>query len=151
MPVTKAFDYGVVVHTDPQNEWVVVEVRHLTPAENKGKHHIYVDAVDENGQRVKGLHLGWAWDGGGAQPAIPMDKPEGEPMVNIPMFRGQMVAVWMLGGRSDIVAGLHTLHGNEAASGGELWNTNGHHSFYIKFQKMAAAPNPVCKCCGREL
>lgn len=150
MQVTGVYDYGVRVHSPIKSRWRAVEARHLSPEENKGKHNIYVDAVDEDGQRVQGVSLRWAWDGGGEQKPIAMDKPEGEPMCNIPMWKGQMVAVWR-GEDSDIVTGLHTMHGDEAGPGGELWNSNGHHSFYIKFQRAAVAPKTLCPCCGKEL
>ena len=142
--------YGVRVHGISRPEWIVKEVSHLTPEENKGKHHIYVDALDENGKRVDGAMLNWGWDGGGEQPAIKMDKPTNEPMCNIPVYRGQTIAVWM-GNDSDVVTGLHTLHPDELGPNGEKWNSMGHHSFYICFQKVGQAAKKVCACCGKEL
>lgn len=150
MQVQGLVDYGVRVHRPPKADWVVVEARHLSPEENKGKHHIYVDALDEHGKRVEGARLCWGWDGGGEQPPIKMDKPIGEPMCNIPVYKGQMIAVWM-GEHSDVVTGLHTMHPDELGPNGEKWNSVGHHSFYICFQKVGQAAKKVCACCGREL
>ena len=92
--------------------------------------------------------LNWGWDGGGEQPAIAMDKPIGEPMCNIPVYKGQTIAVWM-GEHSDVVIGLHTMHPDEFGPNGEKWNSAGHHSFYICFQKVARSasagdPCPMC-------
>lgn len=124
--------------------WRVVEVRHLTPPENRGKHHIYVDLIDTAGQRVAadGLLIGWRWEGQRAEeraePAR-LDKPLGEPMGNVPMNWGANVRIWISDPRrpSDAVEGLHTDWPDEPW-GNEKWNTTGHHSFYVRFQLAQA-------------
>jgi hypothetical protein len=144
-------DYGIAVHRADGAEWVVKSVRHLTPEENKGNHHVYVDALEPDGSRAKGLRFNWGWDGGSDQISVALDKPEGEPMGNLPMWKGQVVAVWM-GDDSDVVTGLHTLWPDESGPNGEKWNTRGHHSFHVVFQRVAQAQQPrICPCCGKEL
>lgn len=65
-------------------EWKAVEL----PEENRGRHHVFVD-----GDRVQDGPLAWGWYGGDQMEALKMDKPVGEPMCNIPIFRGQMIWV----------------------------------------------------------
>jgi hypothetical protein len=86
-PVNEAEAYGVRVATaevEPGAEyWRLVKVRHLTPLENQGKHNAFVDAVDENGLRVRdpNLRIGWTWEGRSpeeqAEPKR-LDKPDDE-------------------------------------------------------------------------
>lgn len=123
--------------------WQAVNVHHLTPAENGGNHHIYMDVYDgtagngEYGARVDGARLRVTWDGG--EQAVTVDKPANEPGTNFPMWKWQVCAVECLGltGQelpSDRVTGLHTGHPDEAAG-----NTLFHHSFHITFVKVQAA------------
>ena len=138
MQVQELDKYGVKVHKQEDDEWEVVEIRHLSPEENKGKHNVYVDAFGLAGVRAVGARLLFTWDGNreGWQ-SISLDKPDGEPMGNIPLWRGQVGSVRMAG-RSNVVTGLHTLHPDELGPNGEKWNSMGHHSFYICFQKVVA-------------
>jgi hypothetical protein len=142
--------WGIGVHEAANGEWKVAKIHHLTPDENKGRHNIYIDALDESGQRVTGAMLWWG-DSGGVMERVSMDKPAGEPMCNIPIFRGQVIYVSM-GEKSPTVVGLHSMHGDELGPNGEIWNSNGHHSFYIVFQKVGSVDTKkTCPCCGREL
>lgn len=129
--------------------WRVASVRHLTAAENRGKHNVYVDAVDSNGARVRdpNVRIGWTWEGRRpneiARPA-PLDKSPAEPMGNIPLDWGQVMRVWIDATiPSEAVEGMHTNHPDEPAPGGEIWNSIGHHSFYIQFQLSQAGSGPV--------
>lgn len=126
--------------------WRCVHVRHLAPSENKGKHAVFVDVVGEDGKRIKdpALRIAWTWDGRRPDepaPPKPLDKPDNEPAGNLDMYGGQKLEVWIegLGLPSDRVTNLHTDHPDEPAPSGELWNTKGHHSFYIKFQYQEGA------------
>lgn len=124
--------------------WRVVEVRHLTPNENRGKHNIYVDAVGPDGQRwvQPSLRIGWTWEGRRADepaPPKPLDKPAGEPMGNIDLGKGQVTRIWLIDDvPSDAVEGMHTNHPDERGPNGEIWNSTGHHSFYVKLQLATA-------------
>ena len=53
---------------------------------------------------------------------------------------GQVTTVWIADPArpSDAVENLHTRHADEAGPGGELWNSIGHHSFYIQYQLTVA-------------
>ena len=153
-PVNQAEAYEVRVVTAPdegkvapgQMYWRLVYVRHRTPEENQGKHNAYVTAIDENGQRVHddGLRIGWTWEGRREdEPAEPkrLDKPDSEPAGNVDIYGGMHLAVWITGDGlpSDRAENLHTHHPDEPGPHGELWNSIGHHSFDLVFQRTTAA------------
>ena len=118
-----------------------MRVHHLTPEENQGRHHIFLDALDEAGNRQFGAQASVTWPGG--QQTITVDKPLGEPGANFPLWKWQVASVEMLGLPSDRVENLHTGHPDEPPG---LNNTLFHHSFAVDFQrtvKTAAGPGPV--------
>jgi len=126
--------------------WRVIGVHHLLPRENFSKHNVYLEALDENGNRARNpiAWAGWTWKGRHpnerADP-IPLDKPEFEAAGNIAMHFGQIVSTWINGlsrdakDKSDRVENLHTAHPDEPTPDGALLNTLGHHSFYVVFQR----------------
>jgi hypothetical protein len=145
--VNDATSYGVQIQPADVAagawHWQAVRVHHLTPQENGGNHHIYMDARDPasgggaDGVRVNGARLRITWDGG--EQIVTVDKPANEPGANFPMWKWQVCAVTCLGlsGQelpSDRVTGLHTGHPDEAAG-----NTLFHHSFHVTFVKTKAA------------
>ena len=130
--------------------WRLIGLHHLTPEENQWNHNVYVEALDEAGKRIAAppAWAGWTWEG--RQPdevarPQPLDKGENEPAGNIPLGRGQKVAVWIAGSsqdaadKSDRVANLHTYHPDEPPVDGRLLNSVGHHSFYVAFQRTKKA------------
>ena len=144
--VNQAAAYGVrVIPTDAPagaTYWQVTSVRHLSPQENQGRHNIFVDALDETGQRCRdlGLRIGWSWEGRRPdEPADPkpLDKPDNEPAGNVDVYKGQLLEVWLQGDglSADHVANLHTDHDDEPGPNGETWNSRGHHSFHLIFQR----------------
>lgn len=126
--------------------WRVIGVHHLTPEENRFNHHIYIEALDEAGNRLVGPDpwAGWTWEGREpsqeARPQ-PLDKGANEPAGNIPLGKRQIATVWINGfasaaaDKSDRVTNLHTGHPDEPRVQGELWNSLFHHSFYVVFQR----------------
>ena len=147
----EATAYNVQIVTDEVAEgesyWQVIGVYHLKPDENKGNHHVYFEALDENGVRVTNP-IAWAdWTWKDRRPEeqispIPLDKPANETAGNVALNRtSQIVSVWMKGqsseatDKSDCVENLRTDHPDEAGSDGSLGNSIGHHSFYVVFQK----------------
>lgn len=144
-PVNDAGAYGVRVAPADVPEgatyWRAVRVHHLTPVENRGRHHIFLDALDEAGNRVAGAQARVSWPDG--EQVITVDKPVGEPGANFPLWKWQVAAVEMLGLPSDRVENLHTGHPDEPPG---LDNTLFHHSFAVDFQrtvKTAAGPQPA--------
>jgi hypothetical protein len=127
--------------------WRAEFVEHLDPLRNRSKHNVYVDVVGADGQRVRDarLRIGWTWEGRRSdEQATParLDKPDGEWHGNVPLGHvGQVTSVWIEGdgAPSDVVGNLHTRHPNEPTPGSaELFNTVGHHSFYVRFRRVVA-------------
>lgn len=146
--VNDAMAYGVMIiaATPAPGSWYwqAVRVHHLTPEENSGNHHIYLDLLDPaledgndpDGGRVFDARVWIKWDGG--DQVVVVNKPPNEPGANFPMWRWQVCAVEALGlpGQelpSDRVTGLHTGHPDEAPG-----NTLFQHSFSITFVKVQA-------------
>src|SRR6478672_1820752 len=86
--VNQATNYDVrIVPTnvaDGELYWKVINVQHLSPDENGGRHNVFVDALDEAGQRCQNaaLRIGWSWEGRRADENAdpkPLDKPLNEP------------------------------------------------------------------------
>jgi hypothetical protein len=122
--------------------WQAVRVHHLTPEENSGNHHIYLDILDpatapdpgSMGGRVFGARARITWEGG--EQIVTIDKPLNEPGTNLPLWKGQVCDVIALGlpGEelaSDRVTGMHTGHPDEGTG-----NTLFHHSFSVTFLKV---------------
>jgi hypothetical protein len=144
-PVNDATAYGVRVVPagvpDGAPYWRTVRVHHLTPDENQGRQHIFLDALDEAGARIFGAQASVTWPGG--QQTITVEKPVGEPGANFPLWKWQVAAVEMLGLPSDRVENLHTGHPDEPPG---LSNTLFHHSFEVVYQQAVAgvvAPPPA--------
>jgi hypothetical protein len=122
--------------------WQAVRVHHLTPEENNGSHHIFLDILDPAtapnpgslGGRVVDARARITWDGG--EQIVTIDKPLSEPGSNFPMWKWQVCDVLALGlpGEelaADRVTGMHTGHPDEATG-----NTLFHHSFSVTFLKV---------------
>jgi hypothetical protein len=137
-PINDAAPYGVTIVPadvpDGATYWRAVRVHHLTPDENQGRHHIFLDALDEAGNRVFGAQARVTWSGG--EQTLTVDKPLGEPGTNFPMWKWQICTVEMLGLPSDRVENLHTGHPDEPPGQG---NTLFHHSFEVVFQRAVSS------------
>lgn len=148
MPLAK---YGVevipAVVAEGESYWRVIGIHHLSPEENMSNRNVFMEALDEQGKRVKNVWAGWTWEGiQGHERAdpTPLDKPDEEPAGNISVGSNQKVTVWIKGARdgndkSDRVAGLHTMHPDERLPDGRLLNSLGHHSFYVVWQRTKKA------------
>jgi hypothetical protein len=150
-PINDAAEkYGVRITpanvAEGQTYWRVIGIHHLFPRENFSNHHVYLEALDEAGNRIKNpfAWAGWTWVGRRpnerADPVV-LDKPNTESAGNIAMHFQQTVSVWMKGLNrdgndvTDTVENLHTRHPDEPLPDGSLLNTLGHHSFYVVFQR----------------
>jgi hypothetical protein len=145
-PLNDAESYAVRIEpaTVPPGTWYwrVGRVHHLTPAENNGNHHIYLDVWDgdpANGaRRVYGARVKISLPDG--EQWVTIDKPMDVPGTNFPLWKWQVAATQAMGvpGQelpADRVTGLSTAHPDEAPG-----NTLFHHSFHVVYYR-AQAPN----------
>lgn len=135
VPVTQG--YGISLTTYPHSRYKIREVRHLPPEENKGKHNVYIDVYNTSGNRVSNV-LAIAQHDEKSR-SFYLDKRQGEPMGNTPIYPGERLSVCIDAGfrdTSDVVHGLHTNHPTELGPSGEIWNSYGHHSFYLRFEMV---------------
>jgi hypothetical protein len=139
-----AASYGVTIReaqeAEGQRAWRVIGVHHLAPEENEGNLTILVEALDEEGVRIRQGRV-WAastFEHNADPPKVSaLDKGDFDPMgCDFPMGKGATYAVWMVGDRpdanepTDTVERLHTRHPDEGHG-----NTFGHHSFFVVFQR----------------
>lgn len=145
-PVAAVAPYAVQLQpaqvSSAQSYWRLIGVHHLTPEENRGGHGVYIDVVDEAGEPLRdaSLRVQWGWEGQREHEAAPpkaLDKPINEPATNVDLYLGQRLWVEIAGDGlpSDRVTNLHSKHADEVGPDGELWNSVGHHSFYLVFQR----------------
>ncbi len=141
--VNDAVAYGVEIQPAQVEKghqyWKVIKVHHLSPVENHGNHNVYVDLLDENGQRIYGAKARMTWQGGEGEATI--DKPENEPGTNFPLWKHQVTTVEGVGLPSDKVVNLHSGHPDEPGPP-EWGNTLFHHSFYVVFQRKIKDGEP---------
>lgn len=123
--------------------WKVIGIHHLAPDENRDRHNAFIEALDENGRRLKdnNLRVGSIWEGksDGPDRPKPLDKPDGEPAADVPIEKDMTMTIWLEGaGPSERVTNLHTRHEDEVGPGGGR-SSRFHHSYYIVFQRTQAA------------
>jgi len=133
-----AADYDIVINQPPiegnQKYWACIGAYHLTPDENAGKHVLYLEAMDEENNRIFGTAFKWGWEGqrpDEPSPDLIDDKPPNE-LANIVIWANQII--WA-GVRDAIPSGevknVRSTHPDEAPG-----NTWGHHSFYVAFKRV---------------
>jgi CRP-like cAMP-binding protein len=111
-----------------QTYWRLVEARWEDEKEAKGKHNIYVNALDENGQRIIGQPVVVSW-GSGKDVKPTENKPEPEYSFNFNMYAViGSYNVYLEGMPSDRIVG---------AGMGDLSRPNWkiHTCFYLTFQR----------------
>lgn len=119
-----------------------IGIHHLSPDENAGNHHVFLDVLDEQGHRIPQAQIEWTWIGRHLDepaPPVTIDKPPTEPGTNLPMNWAQTISASVKDHPSDTVLNLHTRHPDEGENGG---NTRGHHSFYVVFQQQSGDGTP---------
>lgn len=111
-----------------QPYWRLIEVRWEDEVQSGGKHHIYVDVMDENGNRIVGQPVTVFW-GDGSHTAALEDKPAPDLGFNYQMYAaGYAYNVKVEGLPSDVLRG---------AGMGDLQNRfHGiHTSYYLIYQR----------------
>ena len=140
--MNEATTYGVkIARSGLANTWRCIGVYHLAPNENRGRHHVFVECLDEGGRRLRSPILHWRWADNGPLQSVRFDKPANEPAADIPIDYQATVRCWIGDSLpSDVVTGLHARHMDEGNG-----NTLGHHSYYVVFQRAMVgviAPPP---------
>lgn len=148
-PVNMATAYGVSVVKAPAGPaWRCIGVYHLAPEQNRGRHNVFIEVLDEHGNRTRNPVVNWTWYMDAPTQTVKLDKPDNEPATDIPVQASYTVTLRVNGGGlpSDSVGNIHTRHGDEYFNGEKL-NYTGHHSFYVVFQRQGSAvilpPDPV--------
>lgn len=115
-----------------QPYWRLIEARWQDEQEAGGKHHIYVEVLDEGGQRVVGHPVTVYWGGGGD--TLPTEnKPAPEYAFNYPMYKaGNSYNVKVEGLPSDAIVGIGL-----GTPGDHRYFTI-HTNFLLTFQKVVA-------------
>lgn len=136
-PYLDTLNYGIAltaVAGPSQPHWRIIGIHHLTGPENHGQHHLFVDVLNEQGERINNSQVTIRRNG--QTPAtLTLDKPANEPGTNTHMHFNDTLSIsvnWA-GLPSDTAAGFHTRHEDDDPPG----TTRGHHSYYIVFQKTA--------------
>ncbi|MBI1293879.1 DUF5107 domain-containing protein [bacterium] len=88
-----------------QRYWKVIKAEFQTPEEGGGRHHIFVEVLDEDGKRIVGQPIQIHWRDGGAE-IVTEDKPAPEYAANFPMYGNLGGYSVDLPGLSDTVTGM---------------------------------------------
>lgn len=118
----------------------IIGLFHLSGAENSNNHHLYIDLVDMNSERIYDhyppLSLYYGWEGMSteeekATSPVRIDKLPIEPGANIGMTWNQIIYGFHINNVAvDRFRGIHTRYENDGTG-----NDRGHHSHYIVLQK----------------
>jgi hypothetical protein len=133
-PLNQAADYGINVIKAPAGPaWRCIGIFKLAPQENRGRHNVFVDVLDELGNRTRQPVINWTWYMDAPTQTVRLDKPDNEPAADIPVEKSYTVTLRVNGDGlpSDSVGGIHTRHRDEGEG-----NTYGHFSYYIVFQRQ---------------
>lgn len=132
-PVNLATQYAASVVRAPAGAaWRCIGIYHLEPQENNRRHNVFVDVLDEDGQRTHLPQIAWSWWMDAPTQYVSLTKPDNEPACDIPIDKGATITLRVASGiPSDSVGNLHTRWADEGPGAG---NAIGHHSFYVVFQ-----------------
>lgn len=111
----------------------LVKAKWFNEMESQGRHHIFVDVLDEGGQRIIGQRV--IVSNGGQTVLVTEDKPPPELSCNMPMFAVLGSYSCQVEGISDAVTGMGM--GSAEAPTFAL-----HTSFELTFQREEAGPPP---------
>jgi len=132
-PANDAANYGASIVKAPAGDaWRCIGIYHLKASENNGRHNVFVEVLDEAGNRTRLLPaIKWTWWIDAPTQTLKLDKPDSEPAADIPIDKGATITLHIdgFGLPSDSVGNLHARHNDEGSG-----NTWGHHSFYVVFQ-----------------
>lgn len=142
-PSNDAANYAVsIIPAGPGTAWRCIGIYHLKPSENNGRHNVFVEVLDEAGNRTRQPAIHWTWWMDAPTQTLKLGKPASEPAADIPIASGATITLRVdgLGIPSDSVGNLHTRWADEGSG-----NTWGHHSYYVVFQlqRQGAITPPI--------
>jgi CRP-like cAMP-binding protein len=123
----------------PDADYIIASVRQLTACENEGKHHIFIQVIDKNGNGLNGVPLKICWAPGDDNCAEPIteSKSEGQGWVEFAMFKG-VYSVQVAGAKSQVASGItpdYQLDELCPTSGNPVANSRFHASFAVTIQR----------------
>ena len=86
--------YNVEVTAIGGTQYEVIGIHHLTPEQNHGMHNVFFDVLDEDGSRIHGARVGYAWLGMRPEETprpVYCDKPANEPGYNTTLITDHSV------------------------------------------------------------
>jgi len=115
--------------------WKIIGIHHLTSDEGEGAHHLYLDVLDGEGNRIQGAKVA-SQTGDQPEILVTIDKPANEPGTNVPIWKNDNLRAavqWPPNNPlpSEQISNIHTLHPDEGPG-----STVGHHAFYVVFQEV---------------
>lgn len=129
-PSNDAAQYAASINpAQTPTAWRCIGIYHLKPEENNGRRNVFVDVLDESGNRTRQPRIAWTWWLDAPTQYRKLDKPDSEPAADIPIDSGATITLRVADGFSDSVGNLHTRWADEGS--GNSW---GHHSYYVVFQ-----------------
>ena len=123
-------------------EHEIIEVYHLSGAENGGQHHVFVEVEPPDA----GLMIGWTWEGRRneeAAPPVALEKGTPGAAGDVPIFKGQRLMVWLQRGDQCVSDTVANLNGEFASAQWEVGNSLYHHSYRVKFRRRNTAGPPT--------
>lgn len=130
-----ALAYGVTIRpakvSPGEPYWKAVRVHHLTPEENQGRHHLFIEVLDEHGHRVVDARVRITSEAG--EKIVRVIGDDHQAAVTFPMDKWDIYDVEVLGLPSDRVVGLTAAHPEEGKG-----NPAFRHSFLIVWQRTVA-------------
>ena len=124
----------------PVEDYIITNVRQLTPCENEGNHHIYIHLVDINGTGINGIpvRVCWTENEQDCAPPITETKERGTGWIEFAMFKGTY-NVRVDGAKSQVASGITADYQKDelcATSGNSVANSLFHASFEVTITKV---------------
>lgn len=132
-PSNDAANYAVsIASASPGTAWRCIGAYHLTPTQNNRRHNVFVEVLDEAGNRTRQPQIAWTWWIDAPLQLRKLDKPNDEPAADIPIDKGATITLRVADAfPSDSVGNIHTRWSDEGVN---ALNSVGHHSFFVCFQ-----------------
>jgi hypothetical protein len=132
-PLNLAADYGVsIIRARSIAAWRCILAYHLTPEQSRGRQYIYIECLDETGERTREPVVNWTPSLDHPMKSAPLDGRDDGAAGSIAIRRYDTISVRINDGTpnidSDSVGNIHARHGTGA--------DYGDHSFLLVFQRQ---------------